>query len=205
MTGHLKVSEAAGVPFRLGECNSVSDGGTAGVSDVFASALWGADFLFDLAEQGANGINFHGGFGDHGYTPLSFRDNHYRAHPLYYGMLLFHLAARGRVVPVECQTTANVTAHAVLGDDGKLRVAIINKSLTQPVLASIASGSTRMKAEVVRLTAPSVVAKDGVMLAGSAVRADGVWMPQSGEPAARVNGQFELSVPAASAAMLTIE
>ena len=198
-------SRAAGIPFRVGECNSVSDGGTAGVSDVFASALWGADFLFDVAEWGACGINFHGGFGEHGYTPLSFHANHYRAHPLYYGMLLFHQAGRGRVVPVECQTSINVTAHAVLGNDGKLRVVLINKDLTQSAEVSVAPGLPGAKAEVIRLTASSVVSKDGVTLGGSAVRADGTWSPQPGEPMTRKNGRFELSLPSASAALLIID
>lgn len=202
---YQKAARAAGIPFRLDECNSVSGGGTDGVSDVFASALWGTDFLFDVAERGVAGVNFHGGFKDRGYTPLCLRDNHYHAKPLYYSMLLFHQAARGRVVPVECQTSINVTAHAVLGDDGKLRVVVINKDLTQPVHASVAPGSPRAKAEVIRLTAPSVTSKDGVTLAGSAVGGDGTWTPQPGEQVPCVNGKFEVSLPAASAALLTTE
>ena len=201
----LQASRAAGIPFRLGECNSVSNGGTEGVSDVFASALWGADFLFDVAEHGVVGINFHSGFSDRGYTPFCFRDHHYRVHPLYYSMLLFHQAACGRVVPVECQTPINVTAHAVLGDDGKLRVVIINKDLTQSVNASVASGLPRAKVEVIRLIAPSVTSKDGVTLAGSAVSRDGTWMPRPGEHVQCVNGRFEVSLPASSAALLAIE
>jgi hypothetical protein len=34
----------AGLPWRLAECNSASMGGTNGVSDVFAAAVWGTDF-----------------------------------------------------------------------------------------------------------------------------------------------------------------
>ena len=201
----LKASRAAGIPFRLGECNSVSNGGTDGVSDVFASALWGADFLFDLAEQGVAGINFHGGFRDRGYRPFCFRGQHYHPHPLYYGMLLFHQAARGRVVPVDCQTPANVTAHAVLGEDGKLRVVVINKDLKQRVIASVETGSPCTKAEVIHLTAPSVTAKEGVTLAGSVVAGNGTWKPQSGKHVTCVNGRCELSLPPASAALLVIE
>ena len=202
---HLKASHAAGIAFRIGECNSASGGGTEGVSDVFASALWGADFLFDVAGRGVAGINFHGGFKDHGYTAFCFRNNHYHAHPLYYSMLLFHQAARGRVLPVDCQTPINVTAHAVLGDDRKLRVVLINKDLANSVVASIVPGSPCTKAEVIRLTAPSVTSAEGVTLAGSAVREDGTWTPQPGEPVPCVNSRFEVSLPAASAALLTIE
>ena len=84
---HQNAAHAAGLPFRLGECNSASGGGTDGVSNVFASALWGADFLFDMASRGVAGINFHGYFEDRGYTPFCLRDGHYVPHPIYYAML----------------------------------------------------------------------------------------------------------------------
>ncbi|HEY2216137.1 MAG TPA: hypothetical protein VGH21_01495, partial [Solirubrobacteraceae bacterium] len=38
---YVSLSQAGGLPFRLDETNSVSCGGTAGISDTFASALWG--------------------------------------------------------------------------------------------------------------------------------------------------------------------
>jgi hypothetical protein len=201
----VEAARAAGVPFRMAEGNSVSNGGTDGVSDEFASALWGADFLFNLAELGAVGVNFHGGFKDHGYTPLSFSGGHYRAHPLYYGMLLFHQAARGRVLPVECQSPANVTAHAVLGDDGKLRVVVLNLDLARPVTASVSPGMACTKAGIIRLAAPSISSKDAVTLAGSSVGKDGTWTPRSGEPVPAVEGKWQVSLPAASGALLTFE
>ena len=120
-------------------------------------------------------------------------------------MLLFHQAARGRVLPVECQAALNVTAHAVLGDDRKLRVVLINKDLARPVEVFVAPGLLRTKAEVIRLSAPSVTSTEGVTLAGSAVREDGTWTPQPGEPVPCLNGKCEVTLPAASAALLTIE
>jgi len=38
-----RAAHNAGIPYRMGELNSVSCGGAAGVSDVYASALWAAD------------------------------------------------------------------------------------------------------------------------------------------------------------------
>ena len=200
-----KAASAAGIPFRLGECNSASGGGVTGVSDSFAAALWGADFLFDTAERGLAGINFHSGFKAGGYTPFYYRDNHYHANPIYYSMLLFHQAARGRVVPVAFQTPINLTVHAMIGDDHKLRVVLLNKDMVHPVVAVVAPGSACAKAEVIRLTAPSLTSNNGVTLAGSAVDDDGTWTPQPGEPVQAVNGRFEVALPAASAALLTIE
>jgi hypothetical protein len=203
----LEASKAAGIPFRLGECNTASGGGKTGVSDAFAAALWGVDFLFDVAEHGGAGVNLHGGFTPGNYSPICYRkkEDRYEASPLYYGMLLFHQAARGHVVRVECQASANFTAHAAIGDDHKLRVVLINKDLTRPVVASIAPGPTRSTAQLIRLSAPCVSSTEGVTLARSAVARDGSWTPQPGEGARCANGKFEVPVPAASAALLTIE
>ena len=51
------------VPFRMTEGNTVYQGGKPGLSDVFASALWGADYLFELMSLGYCGVNLHGGSG----------------------------------------------------------------------------------------------------------------------------------------------
>ena len=202
----LEAAKAAGIPFRLDEYNTCTSGGKVGVSDVFASALWNLDFMLEIAGHGAAGVNLHGGFGPRaGYSPLSYRENRYCANPIYYSMLLFHQAAQGQLVTVDCQTAANFVAHAVQGDDRKLRVVLINKDLTQSVVASIATGAAHAKAEVIRLSAPSATATEGVTLAGSAVAKDGTWTPQPGAPVPCVNGKYEVTLPAASAVLLTIE
>lgn len=49
--------------YRMTEGNTVYRGGKYGLSDVFASALWGADYLFLLMQNGYSGVNLHGGSG----------------------------------------------------------------------------------------------------------------------------------------------
>jgi hypothetical protein len=202
----LEASKAAGIPFRLGECNTASGGGSRGVSDAFASALWGVDFLFEVAERGGAGVNLHGGFTPGNYSPIYYlkKEARYEPSPLYYGMLLFHEAARGRLVQAECRSEANVKAHAVMDDDGVVRLVLLNKDLTRPVVAKVAGVAKATRAEVVRLAAPSVSATEGVTLGGRAVARDGTWSPQPGEAVPCADGQCEVSLPAASAAMLTI-
>ncbi|HTH52593.1 MAG TPA: hypothetical protein VL495_01500 [Edaphobacter sp.] len=51
------------VPFRMTEGNTVYQGGKPGLSDVYAAALWGADYLFELMSLGYSGVNLHGGSG----------------------------------------------------------------------------------------------------------------------------------------------
>lgn len=48
-------SATAGIPFRLAEANTLSNGGKAGVSDTMAAALWIADTTFQAAAAGAVG------------------------------------------------------------------------------------------------------------------------------------------------------
>jgi hypothetical protein len=123
------------------ETNSCYDGGETGVSNVFASALWGVDYMFTLAGRNAAGVNFHGG-GTGTYTPIAVTATQATARPLYYALLLFRAAARGRVVPVTVSTNGvNLTAYGALDDDGTLRVTVINKDMTQDAAVSIAPGA----------------------------------------------------------------
>src|SRR5271157_5935079 len=81
------IAQKAKVPWRMAETNSCYNGGQAGVSDVFASALWGIDYMFTLAGTSAAGVNFHGG-GTGTYTPIAASGSTVSARPLYYALLL---------------------------------------------------------------------------------------------------------------------
>ncbi len=47
--GHGGTKAESNLPFRLAETNSCYQGGKQGVSNTFASALWGADLMYQLA------------------------------------------------------------------------------------------------------------------------------------------------------------
>jgi hypothetical protein len=49
--------------YRMTEGNTVFRGGKYGLSDVFAAALWSADYLLTLMSFGYSGVNLHGGSG----------------------------------------------------------------------------------------------------------------------------------------------
>jgi hypothetical protein len=191
------------LPLRMAEVNSASSGGKNGVSNVFAAALWGADYAFTLAEQGAAGLNFHGGFHCRGYTPVCVSDGHYSAQPLYYGMLLFHSATPGRIVPVRVRTEANVTAHGVLSSDGSLHLVLINKDTQIPVQVRVSGIASYSQPALLRLTAPTLDAHTGITFGGRPVDPDGNWAPAPAQPAERKGEVFLLELPAASAAVVT--
>ncbi len=52
-----------GIRVRMTEGNTCYRGGKPGVSDVFAAALWAADYSLLLASNNYSGINLHGGTG----------------------------------------------------------------------------------------------------------------------------------------------
>lgn len=52
-----------GIRMRMTEGNTCYRGGKPGVSDVFAAALWAADYSLLLASNNYSGINLHGGTG----------------------------------------------------------------------------------------------------------------------------------------------
>jgi hypothetical protein len=56
-------ANAMHVAVRMTEGNTCYGGGKPGVSDVFAAALWAADYTLLLASNGYAGVNLHGGSG----------------------------------------------------------------------------------------------------------------------------------------------
>jgi hypothetical protein len=177
------------------------------VCNAFASALWSIDFLFDVATRGGQGVNLHGSFTANNYSPIVYdkKMETYGAAPLYYGLLFFSQAAQGRLVASETKCAANFVAHAVRGADGKLRVTLLNKDLTQPVAVQLDLGAAFKTGQVLRLTAPSADATEGVTFAGAAVTAEGKWSPRTTEPLPVATGKATVTLPPASAALVIAE
>ncbi len=113
------VSKSSGVPYRLVELNSCYGGGKPGVSDTFASALWGLDLMFTLASADGAGINWETGLNHLGwvssYSPIwDDEHGHYSARPLYYALLAFATAGIGRRFQTDVAAQAiNFTGYGV--------------------------------------------------------------------------------------------
>lgn len=199
-----------GVPFRMSECNSFYNGGASGVSDSYASALWVIDYLFNCAQGGASGVNFHGGGGGPGYTPIANSGaTVVGARPEYHGMLLFTLAGQGSLLPT--QITAgplNATAYAVSAQNG-LNLIIVNKDATQNLKAAISLPQAIRSAQLLTLTqqttagaAPVLSATSGVTIQGATVGADGSFAPQPAYTLQAGGQQLGCYVPALSAVLI---
>jgi hypothetical protein len=199
-----EAQQRTGLHFRMTETNSCYQGGKPGVSDTFASALWAADYMYQLASAGNVGINFHGG-GYGWYTPIAGTpEAGFLARPEYYGMLLFAEAGPGRLVGAKLSGTESaplLTAYALRGEDGHLRVMLFNKNLDKDVTVSI-SGSGGLGATAMRLEAPRADDTTDVTFAGCVVGLEGRWLPMEEEPLRSRNGLFRVHLKSASGALV---
>jgi hypothetical protein len=171
---HIKVARDAGVRFRMGEVNTVSCGGAPGVSDTYASALWGTAFAMQMAAAGADGVDFHGGAppGEVSHYAAFLHDSAGRplVRPLYYGMRVVSMAtaAHGRLLPVTVAGATPLRAFATLGDDGAVRVLVMNPTAASVPDMRVEDLATRDgTASLVRLRAATLGARSGLTLGGA--------------------------------------
>lgn len=209
---YADVAHRHGARLRVDEMNAVSCGGAPGVSDAFAAALWAPDALFQMARVGIDGVNIHSNPASYGRL-FSFRHYHgswrARVKPEYYGLVLFARAAPpgSRLLKISGASDPALRVWATRAPDGRLRVLVINEGNGADTLGVTIPGATS-RAKLERLLAPSVGARAGITLAGqsfgtttSTGRLSGPIHIEWHRPNA---GRYELWLPAASAALLTL-
>jgi len=207
-----------GLPYRLEEVNNYFNGGATNVSNTFASALWGLDFMYWWAEHHAEGLNFH--TGDRvaaGYTLLPSKytaffstTNGYTVRPLGYGIKAFDLGAHGKFVSAKLTGAEqlNVRAHAVLGADKNVYLTLINNEHGESAKdVQVAFGQHVTNAEMVMLAAPNgdVAATAGVTLGGGEIGTDGSWNGKWTPLEVRTGSEMMVTVPAGSAMVLKLK
>lgn len=197
----VETGRSVNLPYRMTEGNSCYNGGKSGVSDAFASALWGADFMLLLAQLGVVGVNLHGG-GRGFYTPIAGGGSApFETRPLFYGMLLWRAFAAGSMIPCRLDRgVVNATAYACLSTGGRLALAVINKDLYQDLHLKLEGDALRGTSQEIALQAPAVDSRSGVTLGGRSV-VDGVWSPEW-QPRGR---RAEVVLPGTSALLIEFE
>jgi Glycosyl hydrolase family 79 C-terminal beta domain len=213
VASYVAVAGAHHDPLRVDEMNGISCGGFRGVSDTFASALWALDALFEMARTGVAGVNIHTvpgtineilGPDDTGGTWRM------RVHPEYYGMMMFAQAAPAgaRLLKLGTVTPAGVKVWATRASDGVVHVVVINKRLAGSQFLRLRIAGAHGAAAVEQLRAPSVRSTGGVTIGGQtfgAETATGVLAgPANHRTVTLSGGGYPITVPAASATMLTI-
>jgi hypothetical protein len=207
------LAHGARASFRVDEMNSVTCNGRLGVSNTFASALWVMDALFTLATDGVDGVNIHTyPQAANGLFDFQRSRGHWVAnvHPIYYGLMMFALAAPAgsRVLHIRAASQTQVRVRATSAPDHHIRVLLINDSLSRAANAVVsAPGAGRGTATLERLEARSAYASGHAALGGVSF---GTRTATGRLPAVRTAaavaraGTYRVSLPAASAALLTL-
>jgi hypothetical protein len=188
------------------------------VSDVFASALWALNALFEAMSDGVDGVNIHTFPGTSnqlfGFTSTG---GQWAAtvRPEYYGLLMFAQAAPpgAKLLKIAQAHTGQTRVWATKARDGITRVVLINDSLTEPSSVLVQAPSPSATAQLEQLLAPSVSATSGITLGGQSFGATTTTGTLAG-PASTItlasplkvgtDPAYTVTLPPASAAMLTI-
>jgi glycosyl hydrolase family 79 len=162
--------------------------------------------MYQLASAGGMGINFHGG-GYGWYTPIAGTpENGFLARPIYYGMLLFSLAGAGQLVESKLEQLEQaplLTAYALRGITGTIKVAAFNKNLDRSVRLTIGLGQRAERVSAIRLLAPRVDDTTDLTFGGAPVGGSGAWSATREETLFGENGAKVIELPAVSAALVT--
>jgi hypothetical protein len=209
---YVTIAHAHGLPLRVDEMNAVSCGGRRGVSDTFATALWSLDTLFAMVRAGVDGVNVHTVPGtDHDLFGVSAGHGSWQAsvHPEYYGLMMFAQATPpgSRLLGLAGKPAAGLSAWATKATDGQMRVVLINKSLDQTQVVRVRLPSIAGSATLERLQAPSAGARTEITLGGQGFGAETATGrladPSGGTSVTATARGYRISLPTASAAMLT--
>jgi hypothetical protein len=177
----MQAAHAHGMTYRVNEMNTASGGGAAGVSSAFESALWFLEDAMNMAAEGVDGINIHGGMlagKDYSYyTPFSitasgggsFSLNNGASSPatapLYYGMLFFERAINGgnsTIYPASLSMSTNINAWSTVDGAGTQRLILVSRETTNP--SGIVVANSASTASVCYLTAPSYSSTRGLKI-----------------------------------------
>jgi hypothetical protein len=196
--------------FMLDEMNSVTCNGKAGVSNTQAAALWALDALFNMAKMGVDGVQIHTFQGNpNGLFDFKQSHGHWLAsvHAPYYGLLLFAQAAPAgsRLLRIVAPRSGAVRSWATVATDGTVRVVLINDNLRGTTSVTVRPPAAATSATVTRLRARSAYSTSGLTLGGRGFgsRTTTGSLAVEGSPLTGGASGYALSLPAASAAMVT--
>jgi hypothetical protein len=213
LTSLVHAAHSHGASFRLDEMNSVSCGGAVGVSNTFAASLWALDAMFELVHAGVDGVNVHTRqVPNQLFTFTESRGQwHAIVEPDYYGLLAFAQAAPpgSKLLKVAGYTRGPIHVWATRAPDGTERVVVINMASRGSKTIDVRIRSSAGTATLSRLTAPSLAATGHVALGGQSFAtntASGLLAggSRTTSVARTASGAYPVTVPPASAAILTV-
>lgn len=214
--------EGTNLSFRLSETNSYWYSGLREVSNSFASALWGLDYLYWWTTHGAEGLNFHTGDITGGvrrqpafYAAFATSDEGYAAMPIAYGMKLFAMGSNGNSIPVEISTpdNKNIVAYSTVSKEGNVFLTIINKEykINKDQKISIRLdrkiSDTQIKSIALNAKNNDIAEITDITLGEASINEDGSWEGKWNDINTSSIDDFTLgiSIPCASALLIKIK
>jgi hypothetical protein len=198
------------------------------MSNALAGALWGMDYMLEMAARGCHGINLHGGGGSvissalgdklpgarnardleiaklgTFYSPVAGNPEvGYSARPIFYAMLAVQQFAGSTLVSTEFATgDVNATAYAARAGSG-WRIALVNKDLGRDLRVSIELPAATKTSELWRLSAPTIDSTEHITLAANEITGvDAQWSPRAEKVRVKERNAV-IDVPRASAAVV---
>jgi hypothetical protein len=211
------VQTLGSVPVRVGEMNSVSCEGYAGVSNTLAAALWLVDTGFEAKAAGTVGFNLHSnGDSTSGAAPydIGFNNNgNLSVYAPFYGVLFLSEAIQNgaRPLPVTItQSAGNVEVWATIDASNTVRVVALEKDTDGPgntKTIELNIGSYAKPGTLTTMTASGLSATSGITIAGQTF--DGTTNGSLAGTAVSsqvtpVSGIYTITVADGTATMLTV-
>jgi hypothetical protein len=212
VAAYVGVAHARHVPLRIDEMNTVSCGTAPGVANGFVSALWALDAVFQMARVGVDGVNIHT-YPGAPYELFTFKraHGHWQAFvaPEYYGLQMFAQAApAGSTLLRWSGSLGNVRAWATRAPDGTIHVVLINDDTARSHAVTVRIPGVQGSATLELLRGKGVTATTGVTLGGQSygtATSTGTLAGRSDvSTATSTGGAYQVQLPQASAAMLTV-
>lgn len=195
MTYHATASAytaSKGLPYVIGETNSIACQGLAGVSDVFGAAVWSVDYALYAASLNVSALYWHMGTG-YRYASWQATRNGTTApgpRPLYYGNWVVASAlGEGDVKVVPIANTSTLAGYAVYGVEKRRQrlrsVVLVNQEIFNSSASAQGERSSaafelpaelcgeKARAKVQRLTAAGIEVREGMTFGGRIVALDG--------------------------------
>jgi hypothetical protein len=207
-----------GVPYRIDEMNSCSNGGAKGSSDTYASALWALDWDHWWAAHGILGLNYHtgesvgmnGGFHAPNYASFVHlpAGEGFEVHPIAYSHLAFSQGAKGRILETQTEGNSNLTSYAYQ-DGSAYLITLINRthdtqSGTIPVTITLPQSAGNGSWERLEMNQKNgdIAAKSDIALGDSSISSDGTWSGHWQSLPETASGSISVKLKPASATIL---
>ncbi len=193
-------------PIWWNELNSTGCGGSPGVSNSAASALWFLDYAMESFSAGVQGLQPHDAGSNYNVFDIGATGSNIATpRPIYYGMMAAKEAMGRTFVKVsKTSGTENLKIWGLTRPDGILIVYLINKEVAIDVPVTLNIPGKTGGAQVNTLGGAALSSTTGVKFGVNTVTPSGVFIRRNDGFISPSGSTYSLTVPVGKAVMLVI-